>query len=413
MRFPLLRNTALGILVAAAFLASCETAVNPLIGEPRPFTIWGLLDTEADTQRVRIFSIEGEPGVDRPGSLDAAVTTTDLETGETLSWTPYRVTYGDSITAHLFQAVFRPVHGHRYRLDVTRSDGAVSTATVEVPPEVDFTIERSDISPRIHVYVRGDPLPNLLGVEMRYEATNVPPAQVWPTDLKLHPLVAYPVEVSYQGTEERVADGIRYDINMATDFDIVEETYKSKCLVTEGNPNIALRRVEFHFVAANEEWSRAGRRIRSRGARRTRSPFQYRKRVRLFRRGRGGRRTLDPCEKPAGFPWIQLGAGVLPGAECRQSVMHLSARSVPRRCQRGCLESLFLKLRGSTMMGRFPHLLDPAAAHHIVALVQHHGLPACDGLTRHGENYAEFIRPFLPHHAGHARIVVADFHVHR
>lgn len=255
MRLSSIRNITLGVLIAVAFLASCETAVNPLIGEPRPFTVWGLLDAAADTQRVRIFSIEGEPGVDRPGNPDASVTTTDLETGETLSWTPYRITYGDSITAHLFQAVFRPVHGHRYRLDVTRSDGAVSSATVKVPPEVDFTIERSDLSPRMSVYVRGNPLPNLLGVEMRYEATNVPPAQVWPADLKLHPVVNYPVEISYQGTEQRAPGVVRYDINMADDFAIVEETYKSRCLVTEGNPNIALRRVEFHFVAANEEWS--------------------------------------------------------------------------------------------------------------------------------------------------------------
>ena len=65
------------------------------------------------------------------------------------------------------------------------------------------------------------------------------------------------------------------------------------------------------------------------------------------------------------------------------------------------------------MAGRLPHLVDPAAAHHIVALVQHHGLTARDGLTRRGENYMEFIRPFLPRHAGHTRIVVADFHVHR
>lgn len=258
MRLASLRNTTLGILVAAAFLASCETAVNPLIGEPRPFTIWGLLDAAADTQRVRIFSIEGEPGIDRPGNLDAAVTTTDLETGETLSWTPYKVAYGDSVTGHLFEAAFRPVHGRRYRLDVTRSDGAVSSATVRVPPEVDFTLERSDTSPRVYAYVRGDPLPNLLGVEMRYEATNVPPAQTWPTDLKLHPIVYYPVEVSYQGTEDRLRDGVRYDINMADDFLIVEEAYKSKCLITDGNPNIALRRVEFHFIAANEEWSPPG-----------------------------------------------------------------------------------------------------------------------------------------------------------
>ena len=257
MRLSLLRNAPLGILVAAALLTSCESSVNPLIGDPRPFTIWGLLDAAADTQRVRIFSIEGESGVDRPGDLDAVVTSTDLESGETLTWRPYQVTYESGVTGHLFEAAFQPVHGRRYRLDVARSDGAVSSATVTVPEKVNFTIERTNTSPKVYVYVNGEGF-NLLGVEMRYEATNVPPANVWPTDLKRHPIVFYPVEVSYQGTEEKTRDGVRYDINMVDDFAIVEETYKSKCLVTEGNPNIALRRVEFHFVAANEAWRPPG-----------------------------------------------------------------------------------------------------------------------------------------------------------
>ncbi len=257
MALSSLRNTTLGLLIAAALLASCESGVDPLIGEPRPFTVWGLLDASADTQRVRIFSIEGESGVDRPGNLDAVVTSTDLETGETLTWRPYRVTYESGVTGHVFEAAFRPVHERRYRLDVTRSDGAVSSATVKVPPEVEFTIERTDTSPKVFVYVHGEGF-NLLGVEMRYEATNVPPGNVWPTDLKRHPAVFYPVEVSYQGTEEKTRDGVRYDINMVDDFAVVEEEYKNKCLVTEGNPDIALRRVEFHFVAANEAWDPPG-----------------------------------------------------------------------------------------------------------------------------------------------------------
>ena len=257
MRPASLRNTTFALLIAAALLASCESGVDPLVDEPRPFTVWGLLDAASDTQRVRIFSIEETSGVDRPDEPDAVVTSTELESGETLTWRPYAVTYESGATGRLFEAAFRPVHGRRYRLDVTRSDGAVTSATVKVPDKVDFSIERTDTSPKIHVYVRGEGF-NLLGVEMRYEATNVPPANAWPAELKIHPAVFYPVEVSYQGTEERTRDGVRYDINMTDDFAIIEEEYKSKCLVTEGNPDIALRRVEFHFVAANEAWNPPG-----------------------------------------------------------------------------------------------------------------------------------------------------------
>ncbi len=245
------------LLLAASVLIGCETAVDPLVGEERPFTIWGLLNAGADTQAVRVFPIEDEPGIDRPRVIDATVSTTDLTTGERREWTHRAVRYPGGDVGHVFWAAFRAQNGHRYRLEVTRSDGQASRATVTMPDEIDVTIERTETSPKVFAYVRGR-IPNLLGVEMRYEATNLPPLNAWPPDRTIHPPVFFPVEVSYQGEGERIDGGWRFDIDMAEDYEVVRDAYRRNCLITAGAPDIALRRVEFHFIAADSAWNPPG-----------------------------------------------------------------------------------------------------------------------------------------------------------
>jgi hypothetical protein len=83
------------ILFACGLLIGCETAVDPFVGEERPFTIWGLMNAGADTQRVRVFPIADEPGIDRSGSIDAAVSSIDLTTGERREWVHREITYED------------------------------------------------------------------------------------------------------------------------------------------------------------------------------------------------------------------------------------------------------------------------------------------------------------------------------
>ncbi|MEX0747571.1 MAG: hypothetical protein WD275_06170, partial [Rhodothermales bacterium] len=182
---------------------------------------------------------------------------TNLTTGERLEWRHREVTYEDGDVGHVFWSTFRAPHGHQYRLDVTRSDGAVSTATVTVPAGVEVELDTRSEAARLPVTIKGD-APNILGVGMRYEATNVPPELVWPEDRRLHPIVVHPVEVSYQGEGSRTAEGWTFFLNLQKDVEAIRSEYERNCLVTEGNPHIALRRVEFHFVAADEGWRPPG-----------------------------------------------------------------------------------------------------------------------------------------------------------
>ena len=242
--------TAALLLLAVSFLTSCDQTIDPVIGEDRPFTIWGYLDAHADTQRVRVFSIEERLGIDRAGPIDATVTSTNLTTGEIHTWIDREITYSDSSVGHVFEAAFRARYEERYRLSVRRSDGAESSAEVTIPPpvEVDLIDERNRIV--VPVRIHGKP-PNLVDVSVTYDAITLPPANPWPPGSATPPAVRLPVAVSYSGKEKPTENGWRYELNLRDDFFLVQEQFALSCLSRD---HIALRRIYFQFLAADEQW---------------------------------------------------------------------------------------------------------------------------------------------------------------
>ncbi len=249
LRTHLLCTAAL-LLLAVSFLTSCDQSIDPVIGEDRPFTIWGYLDAHADTQRVRVFSIEERLGVDRAGPIDATVTSTNLTTGEVHTWIDREITYSDSSVGHVFEAAFSARYEERYRLSVLRSDGAESSAEVTIPPpvEVELTDERNRVI--VPVQIHGKP-PNLVDVSVTYDAITLPPANPWPPGSATPPAVRLPVAVSYSGKEEPTENGWLYELNLRDDFALVQEQFELSCLSRD---HIALRRIYFQFLAADEQW---------------------------------------------------------------------------------------------------------------------------------------------------------------
>jgi hypothetical protein len=241
------------LLLGSVLLLGCESSVDPYAGTPEPFTLWGVMNSAADTQKVRVFTIDAEPGIDRPDGIDAVVTSTNLTTGETREWIRREVVYDSGATGQVFWAAFRAQEGDRYRLEVERSDGAASTAEVRIPPSVDVELNPSEASTTLPVRIMGE-APHLLGVGVRYESTNLPPALIWPHDRIYHPIVVHPVEVSYQEALKRFDGGWAFTILMQRDYELVRSEYEQNCLVTDGAPDISLRRVELHFVAADSAW---------------------------------------------------------------------------------------------------------------------------------------------------------------
>jgi hypothetical protein len=245
------------LVISACAVVGCESAVDPYAGAAEPYTMWGVMNSAADTQKVRIFEITGEPGIDRSRGIDAVVSSTNLTTGEHVTWRHREVTFEEGEIGHIFWAPFRAQEGNRYRVEVVRSDGAASTAEVTLPTGVEVELNTSDIRTTLRVRITGG-APQIIGVEVRYEATNLPPSLVWPVDRKLHPVVLHPVDVSYQDELASVDGGWTFEIQMQRDYQLVRSEYERNCLVTEGAPDIALRRAELRFVAADSAWNPPG-----------------------------------------------------------------------------------------------------------------------------------------------------------
>jgi hypothetical protein len=126
---------AAALVLLALFGAACEDAVNPFLDDDRHFTIYGYLDTDRDTQYVRVEPLRRTVDMPEPGPLQGVtVTMTEVLTGREILWRDSLLQFTNGTFGHVFKAVFRPRHGHRYRLVVRRDDGAETSAETRVPP---------------------------------------------------------------------------------------------------------------------------------------------------------------------------------------------------------------------------------------------------------------------------------------
>jgi hypothetical protein len=121
-------------------LLGCDEEVNPFIEEDRYFTLYGYLDTAADTQFVRVIALRRSLVEEPFGPLDARVTLVPLPDGPSVTLRDSLVQFADGRYGHVFYAPLRVFPGWTYRLDVERADGARATAETTVPVAPGATI---------------------------------------------------------------------------------------------------------------------------------------------------------------------------------------------------------------------------------------------------------------------------------
>ncbi|NNE47072.1 MAG: hypothetical protein HKN37_10475 [Rhodothermales bacterium] len=130
------------ILFLCATPVSCEmfedTKIDPFEGQGAYFTMYGFLDATRVEQEIRISPVRRTPEVIRSPTddnafIDAAVTSTDLETGVSVVWRHELSQLSDGAYAHIFRSSQVPRPGRAYRIDVVRSDGKGSSATTVIP----------------------------------------------------------------------------------------------------------------------------------------------------------------------------------------------------------------------------------------------------------------------------------------
>lgn len=153
------------LLVLALGTAGCTEDVAAPSGVDAPFSMYGILNPRLATQTLLVSPIE--PLLyDLPETIDAVVTSTDLETGRTTVWRDSVITGEQGQLDHIYHADFRARFGGTYRVEVVRSDGAVSAAEAHVPGLVD--VSWKDLPPTyLDVYVLGENF-HLLAVDVVY-----------------------------------------------------------------------------------------------------------------------------------------------------------------------------------------------------------------------------------------------------
>jgi len=123
-------------LVSVSFMVSgCDESVSPILGTDEAFSFYGYFNPRADTQAVRVFSIDGILKPEAGQKLDAVVSSINMETGETIVWRDSTVFYRDGSIGHVFYALFRPEHDANYAFSAVRSDGVTTTAELRTPSD--------------------------------------------------------------------------------------------------------------------------------------------------------------------------------------------------------------------------------------------------------------------------------------
>ena len=141
--------------VALLGLAGCDVPFEPVLESDLYFSLSGYLDVSADTQWVRIEPLSPTADPD-PEAIDAVATLVDLESGTSVPMTQRVRTFPNG-PAHLFWTTEAVRPDATYRLDVRRSDGAETRATVVIPPVEDVEIDILDGETRCptNIYVGG------------------------------------------------------------------------------------------------------------------------------------------------------------------------------------------------------------------------------------------------------------------
>ncbi|MFB3133147.1 MAG: hypothetical protein ACE10K_11550 [Rhodothermales bacterium] len=117
-------------------LAACDNSFEPINEDPTDFfALFGYLDTNADTQFVRVSPLREtlEPSAE-VGSARAM--TTLLGTGEEVAWQDSLVRLDDGQMGLLFYAQLPVEPGETYRLEIHGADGEVTRAVTQIPPRI-------------------------------------------------------------------------------------------------------------------------------------------------------------------------------------------------------------------------------------------------------------------------------------
>lgn len=241
----------IGVLVLLSMLG-CEEDVAAPSGLESPYSIYGIVNPRLPTQTLLVSPIDTRL-TDYPAGIDAAVVSTDLNTGETITWQDSIATGERGQVDHVFTADFRPSFGRDYRVTVTRSDGATTSAEVHVPELVEVAAD-TDSEGNLDIVVTGAAF-HLLRFDVIYEFHVYMRNSAGCAGDSLflsRNMLAHAFERG--GDEVRTGEGYRLRIDLEWDHHQLERQYNR-------NPaawGLALMGMGVRLIVAEEAWDPPG-----------------------------------------------------------------------------------------------------------------------------------------------------------
>jgi len=239
--FPLI------LLTTALLLTGCAETVDTRLRIDYPFSIYGLLNPQADTHGVRVFEIQSHIRLTRPEPIDAEVRSTLLTTGAQQIWRDSVIQLQDGDFRHVYWASFRPKGGEAYRLEVIRSDGATSSAVTTVPGPVTLEVLEPDtLRPGeaiMPVLVRGSP-PTLPRIDVEYIVVGYAPGGSDPIFKSL--------TFNYWAGVVEVPEGDLIEVDLIRDFLEIFKEFDQDDAVA--NDLIDLREINLRVHVGDANW---------------------------------------------------------------------------------------------------------------------------------------------------------------
>ena len=110
----------------------CESSLDVFTESDAYYSLFGFIDASADTQWVRIEALQDSLQTGS-SALDATLFSTHQSSGDRVIWNDSLFQYLNNFQAHNFWSIEPFLPGETYILEVIRSDGATSEATVIMP----------------------------------------------------------------------------------------------------------------------------------------------------------------------------------------------------------------------------------------------------------------------------------------
>ena len=241
------------LLAAVTSVAACEEDITDGLSTERPFTVYGYVNPTADTQYVRVFPItQTNLDLEAPEPIDAAVTFRNLASGDAFAARDSIVQFFSGRYGHVFWSPFRPEFEGQYAIEVRRSDGATSTATTQVPSELQtargepytrFSLEKQGFVPYLPLDLTGQHM-RLLRLTARYE-------------VELLNVGRQVIELPYLAEASTTAQGWHVEFDMQEDFDRIFEALR-ELRERYGEETVDFVRLEVLPEVVNPEWNPPG-----------------------------------------------------------------------------------------------------------------------------------------------------------